>query len=253
MIPAIAQFIRCGAMRPAPIFRHLLSVLCGVLGLFLSASAPGAEDLQSLESIQQAAVAYLEGQHAGSPTPPQVSAGRIDSRLRLGACGEPLDVFTPPGQRSIGTTTVGVRCAAPVPWTVYVQATVALIQPVLVMRHPLPRGTVLSSADVDVMERDVARLSMGYVTDFKDIEGMVLRRSVVAGAVLHRGLLQHPTSIRRGERVTILGQIAGIEVRMEGQALMDGAKGEVIRVRNLSSGRDIEAVVVAPGVVQVRL
>lgn len=252
MIFVIAQFFRHTAMRVAPISRRSLALLCCAGGLLL----PGglrAEELQSLESIQQAAVAYLEGQHADSRTPPQVSAGRIDSRLRLASCDTPLEAFTPPGQRNVGMTTVGVRCAAPVSWTVYVQATVALVQPVLVVRRSLPRGTVLSRADVDVVEQDVTRLATGYLTDLKDIEGMVLRRSVTAGAVLHPGLVQHPVSIRRGERVTILGQVGGIEVRMEGQALMDGARGEVIRARNLSSGRDIEGVVVAPGVIQVRL
>lgn len=252
MISAAAQLLTPGAGKSAPIFRHLLLVWWGVAGLML-AVAVRAETLQPLPSIQQAAIQYLEGLHAGGSRPPQVSAGPLDPRLRLNACDEGLEAFAPPGQRSVGTTTVGVRCTTPVPWTVYVQATVAIIHPVLVVRRPLPRGTVLNAADVDRVERDVARLAMGYMVDIKEIDGMVLRRSVPAGAVLHPGLVQPPISIRRGERVTILGQVGGIEVRMEGQALMDGARGKVIRVRNLSSGRDIEGVVVGPGIIQVRL
>lgn len=236
----------------APIFRRLI-LLLGV-GLVLGwMNCVRAETLQSLVGIQQAAIAYLEELHANSPRLPQVTAGALDPRLRLAACEGPLEAFTPPGQRTMGATTVGVRCSTPVSWTVYVQATVALIRPVLVARRPLPRGTVLTGADVEVIEQDVARLTLGYLVDLKDVDGMLLRRSVTAGTVLHPGLVQHPVSIRRGERVTILGQTAGIEVRMEGQALADGAKGEVIRVRNLSSGRDIEAIIVAPGLVQVRL
>jgi flagella basal body P-ring formation protein FlgA len=250
MISAKTRLFSSCVVGLASVFRHLL-LWGGLAGLL--AGAVQAEPLQSLVSIQQAAIIYLEGQHANSSRPPQVTAGHLDPRLRLTACDTGLEAFTPPGQRSVGTTTVGVRCTAPVAWTVYVQATVALIHPVLVVRRPLPRGTVLSAADVDVVEQDVARLTMGYLVDIKDVDGMALRRSVAAGAVLHPGLLQHPTAIRRGERVTILGQVGGIEVRMEGQALMDGAKGEVIRVRNLSSGRDIDGVVVGPGVIQVRL
>lgn len=251
MITRITQQICHGAGKPAPIFRHLLLlwVVCGLCVV----TGVRAEEVQSLASISQAAVAYLEGMHANSVKPPLITAGHLDPRLRLAACGEGLEAFTPPGQRNVGFTTVGVRCSTPVAWTVYVQATVELMQPVLVLRHALPRGTVLSATDVEVVEQDVARLTFGYVVELKDVIGMTLRRSVTAGAVLHTGLIQQPTSIRRNERVTILGLIGGIEVRMEGQALMDGAKGDVIRVRNLSSGRDIEGVVVAPGVVQVRL
>jgi len=252
MISVIAQFQRHLTTKQAPKFRRSLPLLWG-WAVFLLAAGVRAEELQTPESIQQVVVAYLEAQHEGAAKPPQVTAARLDPRLRLASCAEPLVAFTPPGQRSVGSTTVGVRCGAPVSWTVYVQATVALIQPVLVVRRPLPRGSVLTAADVDVQEQDVARLVTGYLVDLKDIEGMVLRRSVAAGAVLNPSLVQHPVSVRRGERVTILGQVGGIEVRMEGQALMDGARGEVIRVRNLSSGRDVEGVVVAPGVIQVRL
>jgi flagella basal body P-ring formation protein FlgA len=252
MIPGIRPLYSLCRREPASICRHILAlVLCAVAGA--QASGLHAEELQPLESIERAAMVFLEQQHAGAPTPPRVTVGRIDPRLRLSLCGTAPEAFIPPGQKVVGTTTVGVRCEAPSPWTVYVQATVALMQPVLVLRRPLPRGTVLGAADVDMVEKDVARLTIGYLTDLKDVDGMVLRRSVSAGAVLHPGLVQHPVSIRRGERVTILGQIGGIEVRMEGQALADGAKGDIIQVRNLSSGRAIEGVVVGPGVVQVRL
>ena len=60
-------------------------------------------------------------------------------------------------------------------------------------------------------------------------------------------------AVRRGERVSILATTAALQVRMEGEALSDGAIGEIIRVRNLSSRQEIEAQVVGPGQVQVRM
>ena len=39
--------------------------------------------------------------------------------------------------------------------------------------------------------------------------------------------------------------------RMAGEALQDGAKGEMIRVRNLSSRQELQGEVVAPGLVRV--
>lgn len=252
MIPAIALAFRSCVMTLPSIFRHIVAVLLCGYSLAFAGEVRG-EELQSLESIRQAVLGYLEEQHVGADIAPRINIGHLDPRLRLASCGAALEVFTPPGQRVVGTSTLGVRCAAPAPWTVYVQATVAMVRPVLISRRPLLRGTVLGSSDVDRVEKDVTRLTSGYLVEIEEINGMVLRRSVNAGAVLHPGLVQHPVSIRRGERVTILGQSGGIDVRMEGQALMDGAKGEVIRVRNLSSGRDVEGVVVAPGVIQVRL
>jgi flagella basal body P-ring formation protein FlgA len=76
---------------------------------------------------------------------------------------------------------------------------------------------------------------------------------VKAGMVLTPALLKPQLLIKRGEKVTILADTGAVQVRMEGKALMDGARGQVIRVRNLSSKREVEAAVVAPGIVQVRL
>lgn len=222
-----------------------------VAGVPCQAAEPPA--LESPTAISEAVSVYLMEQNASLEAAPRITVGHVDPRLRLARCGEALEVFTPPGQRTVGSTTVGVRCSSPSAWTLYVQANVALYQPVLIARRPLPRGTTLVAADVEVVEKDVARLTQGYLTEVRAIEGMVLKRSINSGMVLTPGMIQHPTSIRRGERVTILGAIGGIEVRMEGTALVDGAKGEVIRVRNLSSGREVEGVVVAPGIVQVRL
>ncbi len=239
--------------RYASKFRRLWLLLAVFFGQVSLCAAVEQPELQSPSSIGEAVTAYLSGQNASAVVAPRITVGHIDSRLRLGHCDQTLEVFTPPGQRTIGSITVGVRCSAPVNWTIYVQATVALYQPVLIARRPLPRGTKLTAADIDVVEKDIARLTLGYLSELADAEGMVLKRSISGGTVLHPGLVQHPVSIRRGERVTILGSTGGIEVRMEGVALADGSKGELIRVRNLSSGREVEAIVVSPGMVQVRL
>ena len=118
--------------------------------------------------------------------------------------------------------------------------------------HPILRGAIFGPEDVQQEVKDTARLTQGYLTDLKDVIGMVARRSVPAGAVLHPGLVQAPVVIRRGETVVLLARANGMEVRVEGRAMADGAVGDVIRVRNLSSGRVVEGVVVSPGVVEVR-
>lgn len=238
--------------RQVSIFRRFCLLLLA-LGLAPPLWAAQPPELQSAEVIGQAVLDYLSAQNSRDTLVPHITIGNIDARLRLGRCDHPLETFSPPGQKTVGSTTVGVRCHRPVSWTLYVQANVALYQPVMVARRPMPRGTVLSSTDVELVEKDVARLTLGYITELRDVDGMVLKRSINAGAVLSPGLIQAPASIRRGERVTILGATGGVEVRMEGLALMDGAKGNLIRVRNLSSGREIEGVVTAPGIVQVRL
>lgn len=231
-----------------------LAVMLSVAVLHVAYAQNGREPgIQPLGTIVTAARDYLLQQNSTSgPFKPQVTVGAPDPRLRLAVCGDKLEAFTPPGQKTLGNTTVGVRCSGANPWTIYVQASVALIEPVLVAQRPLSRGTVLSGDDVTLAEKDVARMTQGYLTDIKDINGMVLKYSVTAGAVLRPSLLQPPIVIKRGERVILLAEGGGIQVKMEGQSLMDGAVGDIIRVRNLSSHRVVEGTVVSPGVVQVR-
>lgn len=224
-----------------------------LIGVALGFSAAGQE-MQPLETIRDAAREFLETQATvpvGAAS--RITIGQLDERLRLVACEQPLEAFMPPGGRTLGNITVGVRCGGVKPWSLYVQASVEAMATVLVSARPLGRGEVLTEADISAEEKDLAKLTGGYLTDPREVVGMSVKRAVRAGQTLTPALLQARVVVRRGERVVILAQAEGLEVRMEGVALADGAQGQVIRVRNSGSKREIEAVVVAPGVVQVRL
>jgi flagella basal body P-ring formation protein FlgA len=82
---------------------------------------------------------------------------------------------------------------------------------------------------------------------------MVLLRSVTAGMLLSTAMLKPAILIKRGEKVIISAESSSLQVKMEGLALQAGAKGELIEVKNLSSRQVIEAEVIAPGLVRVRM
>jgi flagella basal body P-ring formation protein FlgA len=50
-----------------------------------------------------------------------------------------------------------------------------------------------------------------------------------------------------GDRVQVVAQLGGIEVSASGIALGGGDNGARLRVRNQSSGRIIDAMIVGPG------
>ncbi len=235
--PGIA---RCGLVRAV------------LLVLALSVGAVEAA-VQSHEEIADAARDFLQEQAAAVASAPEVTVGHLDSRLRLEACDAPLEAFLPPGSRPLGKVTVGVRCAAPKPWSLYVQAQVKVLGPVVISARPLGRGAVLSPGDLETAEQDLAQLSGGYLSELTDALGMTLKRSVRAGMPLTAAMLEAPRLIRRGDRVTIVAHSGSLEVRMAGEALAEGGRNDLIRVRNLSSKREVEAEVVSPGVVRVRM
>jgi flagella basal body P-ring formation protein FlgA len=79
------------------------------------------------------------------------------------------------------------------------------------------------------------------------------RRAIHAGEVLSPGLLSSPRLIHRGQELILFASSGAMTVTMKGEALEDGAEGDVIRVRNLSSNRVVEGRVIGADKVQVSL
>jgi len=123
--------------------------------------------------------------------------------------------------------------------------------PVVVLKRPLPRGAVLSAADLALERRPLTRLPQDALFDLKEAVGKELRVGLPAGRILRQTQVKVPPLIKRNQIVKIVARSAHLTVVAQGQARQDGCLGEIIRVRNLSSKREIYARVAGPGVVEV--
>ncbi len=123
---------------------------------------------------------------------------------------------------------------------------------VLCTATALRRGHVLSPSDLVTVRRPLSRLRGRPVASLHRVVGMALKRSVSAGQVVTEALLTPPIIVKRGDRVTILAKNPWIEIKAPGEARQNGAKGDVIRVKNLMSKKEITAEVVDASTVTVR-
>ncbi|MBS0002209.1 MAG: flagellar basal body P-ring formation protein FlgA [Thioalkalivibrio sp.] len=229
--------------------RWLLAAL-----LLLAGSGAAAQEPQ--RNILAAATAFMEAAAAedhGAGFEVSVTAGPLDDRLRLRACAEGLEAFTAPGTRTAGNTTVGVRCHGPVSWTLYVPVQIEVHGEVVVLGQPLPRGSVLQPSHLRLERQDVGRLSNGYLGSLEEARDMVLRRALQAGTVLTPQVVEPPRLVERGQRVLLLAETGSVAVRVQAEAMGDGALGERVRVRNLSSQEIVEGRVLSHGVVGVSM
>lgn len=230
-------------------FRHLaLSTL--LLALFAPATAAGK---QSLARIAETVERYVRSEFADLGEISEVQISSLDPRLNLPACALPLETFPAQGQRRLGNTTVGVRCEGARPWTLYVPVRIVSRVTVMAAARPLPRGSRLGAADLTPISRDAASLPHGYFVDAEALLGMELRRAVRAGEPLTPSVVSAPPLVQRGQQVLLSAGSDAISVSLQAQALEDGAAGELIRVRNLSSQKVLEAEVVGPHRVRVPL
>ena len=172
-----------------------------------------------------------------------LQAGNLDERLRLPKCAAPLQAFATPGTNLSRGGTVGVRCTEGKSWKIYVPVRVSVITGVVIARHALVRGATLSASDVQLVERDVATLPSGYLTDIARLQGKSLRRRVMPGNVITPSMLVQSQAVRRGQRVTLIAGVESLNIRMAGTAMSNGGIGDRIAVKNLSSGRTVEGIV----------
>jgi len=209
---------------------------------------------QSPDSILEATRNYIvEKTSASLDTDPDITVNRLDARLLLPECMNELETFSSPTEKFIGHTTVGVRCVAPKPWTIYVQAHITAYINVLVTTRGMHKGEKLSTSDFTLKRMDLGSLPVNYLDQPEQAKDLVLKRPVQRGAVLVSSILEAPKLVHRGQKVSLLAVRNGIQVRSRGKSLSDGVSGQRVQVKNLRSNRIIEGIVIDKGIVEVIL
>jgi len=212
-----------------------------------------AAELQSQESIEHAAYMYAFEQVQARYDNAQIVMEPLDTRLRLQACDGTLEAFSNSRKIGLGKQTIGVKCSAPVAWTVYVPAKVKLFRPVVVVAQPLAMNHIITKSDLKIESLDIGSLRKGYINNPRHIIGQQLKYPLAIGTVINPNSLRPQKIILRGELIMLVAAAGQMEVRMSGTALSDGSLGQKVRVKNLSSKRVVEGVVDGPGIVKVTM
>ena len=94
-------------------------------------------------------------------------------------------------------------------------------------------------------------ISTLYISNLTEIRAQHLIRPLDAGQPLTRDALAADPVVRRGEAVTLVSDVVGVEVRMPGRALADAQPGQLVRVQNVNSLKIVEGRADDEGVVRV--
>src|SRR5690606_19977912 len=103
--------------------------------------------------------------------------------------------------------------------------------------------------DIELQRINIANARRGYYNRPSEVIGMAAKRRIRAGQTITPALLEQAMAVKRGQPVKIVASQDGIEASTSGEALSDGLPDEIIRVRNVRSGKVIDAKVVEEGVV----
>ena len=241
--------------RRRPGGRRLPSIITGAVAVIFLLQAVVFADTpyESVEGIRRQVQEFISSHDFGSPHPVVSSVGKVDSRLRLQRCSEPLDIQFASDNFRPGRTFLSVSCHASKPWSIYVTAKIELYAQVLVSTKPLLRGQILGVGDVEFGTRKLSTLRTGYFTRIEPLQGMQVTRTIGAGRVITASLLKPRYLVTRGQLVSLVATSGGIEVRMKGKALANAISNSRVTVKNISSGRIVEGLVIDEGIVKISM
>ncbi len=212
--------------------------------------ADGGSPWHPVDDIAQAAEQRIAADRGLGATDSSAVADRLDANLRVARCDQPLATRYP-GPTDGPRVTVGVSCPGTQQWQVYVSVRTIAWQPIVVLNGHLSRGHRLTAADLRMRRVDISTMSLGYFADANMVIGRTLTRSLPEGSVVTPATVGDRTDVHKGQTVTLIASIRGARIKMSGEALADGAIGQRVRVRNLSSGRTVEGTIQPGGEVLI--
>ena len=182
----------------------------------------------------------------------EVSAGTIDSRLRLAPCGN-IEPYLPVGSRLWGHGRVGLRCVDGISkWNVTIPVTVKAFGNAWVVRGQVPAGSVVTQGDVVQVEVDWAEDTNQVLQDSAAWLGQTASRNLSTGQVLRQGLVRPTQVFQAGSQVRVVAEGPGFQVSSDAQALSAGVIGQAARVR-MDNGRIATGLVLDARTVKLEL
>ncbi|WP_333501302.1 flagellar basal body P-ring formation chaperone FlgA [Kluyvera genomosp. 2] len=167
-------------------------------------------------------------------------------------CRQEPAVSLPGGDRlDLNRLRFDVRCADASGWDIAVTVKPDIYLPVIVADSALDRGQVITADRIAIRKFNISSTRGDYLTKPEDVIGMTVKRRVRDRQPIMLSQLDSPTLVDRGQRVMMVASQNGVEARTMGEAMKKGRKGEMIKVKNESSGRVVSAIVADIGVVNM--
>ena len=204
---------------------------------------------QGLDQVRIAAEQFLRREAHGLPGKTTVEVDRPDDRVSLTVCAQ-MAAFFPAGSRAWGQTTVGVRCASPSPWTLYMAARVRISGDYYETARPLAAGQQITEADLVRRQGELDQLPPGIVTELSQALGRRLANSLRAGTPLRMDGLRELPAVQQGQLVALVVAGRGFRVSSEGHSLAKAAEGKLVQVRT-ASGNVVNGIVRPGPIVEI--
>lgn len=177
----------------------------------------------------------------------------IPQGIRVSHGVRDLELIAPAGWEGWGPATIVlvVRVNGAVEKNLSLRLQVDARTEMLTATRQLLAGTVLAEGDLQLQKHDLAQAGGHPLKNMADAVGKKLRMTIRAGAPIRSNQLVNVPVIVSGQLVTIVAENAGIRITVSGRAKSAGGIGELIRVQNLTSNKEISGRILDASTVEV--
>ncbi|BCD63834.1 flagella basal body P-ring formation protein FlgA [Nitratiruptor sp. YY08-14] len=117
---------------------------------------------------------------------------------------------------------------------------------VVVAAHDIPKGSVIQNEDVEVQKAVVH--GRNY-PDLQEIIGSVAKVNIYKNRKITRYMIEPNYAVKKHQNVRIIYKKGPIMIELLGLALQNGKRGDIIKVKNISTNKVLACKVISDGVV----
>lgn len=132
-----------------------------------------------------------------------------------------------------------------------VRVDVEALTDMVVALHQIEHGELISVADVVLKKQEISQNTHLAARTLDEVIGKKSRMTIRANQPVRADWVEKVPLIKPGQMVTIVAENEVLKISVSGKARSPGAEGDTIRVQNLTSLKEIAAVVVSATTVQV--
>ena len=236
-------------MNKSDYYQALARLVAITTCMYTSITAADENNLTKQQLISQAEQFVLGKLNPNRNKTIDVVAMPIDKRVQVPACSSALTFSSSSEALSQSSVTVKAQCSNS-NWYMFMVVKATETQPVVVISSAVSPGTLLTAANIHVVNMNKKRLRSSTFSDIKDVIGARIKRRVSAGRPVDPNNLCY---VCKGDSVTISAGTSNMRVKTSGVALEDGSMGETIQVKNRRSNKKIYARVASTGQVEISI
>jgi len=115
----------------------------------------------------------------------------------------------------------------------------------------LKKGEIIGKDGVHLIRKNISHLPPDVLKEVGKVVGKTVTHNIRENTCLKEWMLERPPMVDKGDLVTIIAESGNLKVTVLGKVLERGCVGELVKVQNIMSKKEIHAKVVNNSIVRV--